>query len=169
MKDQADKIYPNTFCLLPLYLMPLQMGHALFVRKDNQGQPVGSADDIDHLRPYDPVTGESTGAFISIAEFIAQHTLPNGACHYVINQSNGFNCDTHFIFKFGLSPARHPVLKKSDYDRMYDMADREDLGMTELQDFSATLIGNEFKFMPNDLYRQFEQQSPHFVTTEPEA
>lgn len=163
------RIYPNTFCLLPLFLMPLQMGHELFIRKDNHGQPVGHQDDLDNLRPYDPATGESTGAFISIAEFIAAHTNPNGTCSFVIDKNTGFNCDTHFIFKFGLSPARHPLLKKSDFDRMYDMAERDDLGMVELQDFSAALVGNEFKFMPNDLFHQFQSQSPHFISAETEV
>lgn len=153
--------YPNTYCLLPVGMRALEMAHPKLLRLDSEGNPVGNQADIDSLKTTND-DGTSTGAFMSLGDFIEANTF-DGNCNYVLDVPN---CQTHFVFQFPLSPARHPTLKLSDYDRMYAMADNPVYGLVELFDYSKALVGNEFKFMSLAEYREFKRVNPAYNVEE---
>lgn len=161
MYKSSTNDYPNTYCLLPTGMKTMEMAHPKLLRLDSDGNPVGNPDDITNLRTTDE-EGNSTGAFMTLGEFIEANTY-NGNCNYVFDIPAN---TTHFVFQFPLSPARHPTLKLSDFDRMYAMADNPAYGLVELFDLAKPLVGNEFKFMDLATYQEFKRVNPVYDTEE---
>jgi hypothetical protein len=149
---------PNTFSLLPVGLMSIEMAHPLLIRRDVDGVPVGSQDDIDYMRPR-KADGTSTGAFMNLQEFYDANKNPDGGCNYFIP----IPCDTHFILQFPFSAERNPLLGQNDFDRMYAMTDDPKYGLVELQDFTQVLVGNEFKFLTGNRFQEFKGSNPMFA------
>jgi hypothetical protein len=148
----------NTFSLLPLGLMSIEMAHPLLIRRDANGVQVGSQADIDYMRPR-KADGTSTGAFMNLQEFYDANKNPDGGCNYFIPIPS----TTHFILQFPFSAERSPLLGLNDFDRIYAMTDDSKYGLVELQDFTQVLKGNEFKLMTGNRFQEFKEKNPIFT------